>query len=56
MVYCFGVVPPEHHSLGPIIFSTGALLSGSLETGGKFSPIGSSFVVIGRAIMASPKG
>jgi hypothetical protein len=56
MVYCFGVVPPEHHSLGPISFSTGALPSGSLETGGKFSPICSSFVVIGRGNYGEPKG
>lgn len=56
LVYCIGIVPPEHHSLGPVRFSTGPLVKGSLETGGVFSPIGSSFEVIGRGKYGEPKG
>lgn len=36
------------HALGTVSFATGALSSGSIWTGGTFSSVGSSFVVIGQ--------
>ena len=56
LVYYLGIVPPEHHSLGSVRFSTGPFINGSLQDGGKFSPIGSSFEVIGRGNYGEPKG
>ena len=50
------IVPPPGHSLGPVKFLTGALISGTLAEGGKFSSLGSSFVVIGRGNYGEPKG
>jgi hypothetical protein len=40
-----GVVAPPGRSLGSVSFSTGALLSGDIWSGGTFSSAGSSFVV-----------
>ena len=51
-----GIVAPPGHSMGSVRFSTGALTSGSLATGGMFSSTGSSFVVIGRGNYGEPKG
>jgi hypothetical protein len=56
LVFCLGIVPPDGHSLGSITFSTGALLSGSLETGGTFAASGSIFAVIGKGNYGEPKG
>jgi len=50
------IVAPPGHALGSVRFSTGALTSGSLATGGTFSSTGSSFVVIGRGNYGEPKG
>src|SRR3977135_368518 len=44
------------HTLGSVSFSTGALLTGSIQTGGTFSDAGSSFVVIGKGPQAPHKG
>jgi PEP-CTERM motif len=51
-----GIVAPPGHSLGSVSFSTGALISGSIATGGTFSSTGSSFVVIGKGNYGQPKG
>ena len=51
-----GIVAPRGRSLGSVGFSTGALTSGSLATGGTFSSTGSSFVVIGKGNYGQPKG
>jgi len=51
-----GIVAPHGRSLGSVRFSTGALTSGSLATGGTFSSTGSSFVVIGKGNYGQPKG
>lgn len=51
-----GVTASPGHSLGSVSFSTGALLSGSLLTGGTFSDVGSSFVVIGKGPEVPHKG
>ena len=51
-----GIIAPPGHSLGSVSFSTGALTSGSLATGGTFSSTGSSFVVIGKGNYGQPKG
>ncbi len=56
LVYCMGIVPPAGHSLGPVSFSTGALIGGSLSGGGTFSDTGSSFTVIGKGNYGEPKG
>jgi hypothetical protein len=42
-----GITPPRGHSLGSVRFSTGALTSGSIWSGGKFSDVGSSYDVLG---------
>ena len=51
-----GIVASPGHSLGSVSFSTGALLSGSILTGGTFSDVGSSFVVIGKGNQVPHKG
>ncbi len=51
-----GVVASPGHSLGSVSFSTGALTSGSILTGGTFSDVGSSFVVIGKGPEVPHKG
>ena len=51
-----GVVASPGHSLGSVSFSTGALISGSILTGGTFSDVGSSFVVIGKGPQVPHKG
>lgn len=51
-----GVVANPGHSLGSVTFSTGALLSGSILTGGTFSDVGSSFVVTGKGNQVPVKG
>jgi hypothetical protein len=51
-----GIVAPSGHALGSVRFSTGALTSGSLATGGTFSSTGSKFVVIGNGSYGQPKG
>jgi PEP-CTERM motif len=50
------VVASPGHSLGSVSFSTGALLTGSIQTGGTFSDVGSSFVVIGMGPEVPVKG
>jgi hypothetical protein len=44
------------HSLGSVSFSTGALMSGSIQSGGIFSSVGSSFKVVGIGNGGQPKG
>jgi hypothetical protein len=56
LTYLFGIVPPKGHSLGLVIFSTGAMLTGSPQTGGTFSATGSSFKLIGKGNYGEPKG
>ena len=51
-----GVVAAPGHSLGSVSFSTGALISGSIQSGGTFSDVGSSFVVIGVGKQVPHKG
>ena len=51
-----GVVAAPGHSLGSVSFSTGALISGSITTGGTFSDVGSSFVVTGKGPQVPHKG
>ncbi len=51
-----GIVASPGHSLGSVSFSTGALVSGSILTGGTFSDAGSSFVVIGKGPQVPHKG
>jgi hypothetical protein len=51
-----GIVAAPGHSLGTVSFSTGALLSGSILSGGTFSDAGSSFVVIGKGNQVPHKG
>lgn len=51
-----GVTASPGHSLGSVSFSTGALTSGSILTGGTFSDVGSSFVVIGKGNEVPHKG
>jgi hypothetical protein len=51
-----GVVAAPGHSLGSVSFSTGALIGGSILTGGTFSDVGSSFVVIGKGPQVPHKG
>jgi hypothetical protein len=51
-----GIQATPGHSLGSVSFSTGALVSGSLQTGGVFSDVGSSFVVIGKGNQVPVKG
>lgn len=43
-------------SLGSVFFSTGALVSGSIQAGGIFSSVGSVFQVIGMGNGGQPKG
>lgn len=51
-----GKVASPGHSLGSVSFSTGALTSGSILTGGTFSDAGSTFVVIGKGPEVPHKG
>jgi|SRR5882672_3419679 len=51
-----GVVAAQGHSLGTVSFSTGALISGSIQTGGTFSDVGSSFVIVGKGPQVPHKG
>jgi hypothetical protein len=51
-----GIVAAPGHSLGSVSFSTGALIGGSILTGGTFSDVGSSFVVIGKGPQVPHKG
>ena len=51
-----GIHAPKNHSLGSVSFATGALSSGSIWTGGTFSDVGSSFIVIGVGKYGPPKG
>ncbi len=51
-----GIQAPKNHSLGSVSFATGALNSGNLWTGGTFSDVGSSFVVLGVGKWGEPKG
>jgi PEP-CTERM motif len=50
------ITAPPGHSLGSVSFSTGALTSGSIWSGGTFSSTGSSFVVIGVGKYGEPRG
>ncbi len=49
------IVAAPKHALGSVSYTTGALLSGSLLTGGIFDSTGSTFVVIGKSYLV-PKG
>lgn len=51
-----GITAPAGHTLGSVSLSTGALMSGTLATGGTFSSAGSSFLVIGKGNFGQPKG
>ena len=51
----FNAINPGH-SLGSVMFSTGALLTGSIWTGATFSSVGSIFEVIGKGNFGQPKG
>jgi hypothetical protein len=51
-----GITAPMGHSLGSVSFTTGALISGSIATGGTFSATGSTFTVIGKGNYGQPKG
>lgn len=51
-----GVQADPGHTLGSVSFSTGALLTGSIQAGGTFSDAGSSFVVIGKGPKVPHKG
>jgi len=51
-----GVTATTGHSLGSVSFSTGALISGSIMSGGTFSDVGSSFVIIGKGNQTPHKG
>ncbi len=51
-----GIVAPPGQALGTVSYSTGALISGSLATGGVFSSTGSSFTVVGKGNYGEPKG
>ena len=51
-----GIVAAPGHSLGSVSFSTGALIGGSIQTGGTFSDVGSSFVVTGKGPQVPHKG
>jgi hypothetical protein len=51
-----GVTADPGHSLGSVSFSTGALVSGSIVTGGTFSDVGSSFLVTGKGNQVPHKG
>ncbi|MGD0790192.1 MAG: PEP-CTERM sorting domain-containing protein [Terriglobales bacterium] len=55
------ITAPPGHALGSVSFSTGALTSGSLWTGGTFSSAGSTFDVLGvgkwtQKLPGAPKG
>ena len=50
-----GITDPGH-SLGSVSFSTGGMLSGNIATGGTFSDVGSSFLVIGKGPKVPHKG
>jgi len=56
LIDCFKIVAPKGHSLGLVIYSTGALVSGSLQTGGTFDAVYSTFTVIGKGNYGEPKG
>ena len=51
----FNAINPGH-SLGAVMFSTGALLTGSIFAGATFSNVGSMFDVIGKGNFGQPKG
>jgi len=51
-----GIKAPPGHALGSVTFSTGALASGSIWSGGIFSSAGSSFIVTGAGKYGEPKG
>jgi len=51
-----GITASPGHSLGTVSFSTGALSSGSVLTGGTFSSVGSSFIVTGVGNGGQPQG
>jgi len=51
-----GIKAPRGRSLGSVNFSTGALASGSIWSGGTFSSAGSSFIVTGVGGYGQPKG
>jgi hypothetical protein len=51
-----GITAPPHGSLGSVSFTTGALTSGSIATGGTFDSAGSTFIVKGVGNGGQPKG
>ena len=56
LVYFEGIVPPGKESMGTVTFTTGDLISGTLEGGGIFSHVDSSFIVVGNGVAGAPKG
>lgn len=51
-----GITAPKGNDLGSVTFKTGALLTGSIMSGGTFSATGSSFDILGRGNFGQPKG
>jgi hypothetical protein len=51
-----GKKSPKGHDLGSVSFATGALLTGSISTGGTFSSTGSSYIAIGFGKYGVPNG
>ncbi len=51
-----GKSAPSGHALGSVYFSTGALTSGTIWTGGTFSSVGSQFVIASIGTYGLPKG
>lgn len=56
-LYSFnGITAFPGHSLGSVSFSTGALSSGDIWSGGTFSSAGSSFIITGAGRYGQPRG
>ena len=51
-----GLTALPGHALGSVSFSTGALTSGDIWSGGTFSSAGSSFVITSAGFVGQPKG
>jgi len=56
LVYFEGIVPPAKEALGSVSFTVGELISGTIEGGGIFSHVDSSFVVVGDGYEGVPSG
>jgi hypothetical protein len=49
-----GFSAPKNHSMGSVSYTTGALLTGSIKSGGTFDSAGSSFLVVGNGKYGVP--